>query len=1332
MGDGGESSVTGDDGGPRAAVGGRAVPLRRWLGVALAAAALLAAGAALYWTRSGLLAERAVAYANARLAESSNLRLRMRSFERIPGGVRLREPLVEVADSSRWYPLVRARQAEVHVRLLDLLRGRGQTYELRLDRPVIELHYSATGRAVLPVFRSRGPGRPPRDGVRLRLERARFAIRRPGAATEWWTNGRLRGSVRPEGRGYALVIDQAGGSLPTVGLVVQQMTGRGHLEGGRWEWRELSAITDAGRVRAEGGWRGQDLDVRFSAGGWPWEFFGELLEQPALDVPGYLDVRGAVTGTFERPEFRAAVDGRWREEPFRAALDGELAADGLALSRARLEWRGASLAGSARFRSGGPWWIEGQLAGLDLSELRQLWPGLDLPATRLAGPARLEGGGGRVALSSRGAGGEAWGVPVAEIDGVWEFAQRAQSFRISAVAAGGGVEVAGGKRGDDLDVAAALDGVDVAQLAPLDPRLAGASGTLNDATVRLVGPAGRRRLRVRGAMADPAYGDVRAGALVAQAEGWVGPAGRLDVRVVAREVRAGPARADSVWAAGALAPGRWSVTEAGAARGAARLALAMEAQAGALGWTITATPVRLTTPEWEMAAEGPLRVRLAGGEAHVDSLQVAGGLGRVTLGGRLRSAEDLDLWLAAADLDLAALAAALGGAGVGGELSAEARLTAGRGWKQLALHARADELVTPRLRVTGLEARAALRAGDDELRVEHLEVTAGTGKLRGSGRAQLPGPWPAAPAQWARGLRAARAWRGDLRATNFDLSLLAAVWPELAGLAGRCSGEAHLEGDPRAPTGGSEGRVDGFGFAGYRCESARWRARYDGAVLEFDPLELREGELDARVTGTLPLDLGWGAAGGGRVPDRPMDLRIRIPDGRLAALPQFLPVVAAAEGRLRAEVRLTGTPARPHATGTAELRDGRLRFTGREETYHEVTLDAVLRDDSIRVERVRARQGKSGTLEGRGVVRVGEGRVADYDFEVRARGATALASGEYSVSFDGEFRVTDGPRLGRSILPIPHVRGVLRAREGTVLYDFADPANRVYFAGPVRDRSWIYDVDVKADRRVYWRTPNANLELKADLTVSQTLDEMRVWGTIESVRGDYYFLENKFRVDEGVLSFDEVEPLNPRVQARAQTGVNLAGAGGALQRETVDITLAERLRKPEVTLTSSSGMSETEIIQLLTYGRFGLDSGNGDPLARPDQRLLVGTMGGQYLVRQLARQFPEAASVLDEVEVGTALVEDEAGGHLVPRVGVSRYLTGDLRLRYSQLLGEAGTGATSGYSVDFRDVGAEYRVSRTFFLTGQVVERRKGSALTPGASQSELQYNVDLSARHQW
>jgi len=1322
-------------GAPRAAAAVRARLGRRLLGLAGIGAGLgvaLLIAAAVFAARSGLLSERAVSFASRRLGEASNLRLRARSVERMAAGVRLIEPLVEVSDSSRWYPLVRARKAEIRVSFLDLLQGRPQVYELRLERPVLELHYTAAGRAVLPVLRTRGPARPGRDGVRVTLERARFVVRGPGQATEWWGNGRLRASVLPEGRGHALVLEHASGSLPTLGLVVQQATGRGHLESGEWRWRELSATTDAGRVRAEGGWRGRDLDVRFAAAGWPWEFFGELLEQPALDVPGYLDVHGSVAGTFDRPAFRAAADGRWRDEPFRATLDGEVTADGLALSRARIEWQETSLAGSARFRNGGQWWIEGDLAALDLARLSRIWPGLDLPATRLSGPARLEGGSGRIGLLSRGVGGEAWGLPVEGIAGSWEIDGRTQSFSVSAGVAGGSVAMTGGKRGEEVDLAAAIDGVDVARLGRLDPRLAKASGRLRDAAVRLVGPTGRRRLTVRAGVDAPAYGGARARSLDAQVEGWLGPGGRVEVRAVARGLEAAGQRADSAWVAGTCESGicRWPVVRA--VRADTSLTLAVTARSGADGWRVSAFPARLETADWTMAAEEPLVVRLHGGQAHLDSVRFAGGLGRFELSGWIRSGEDLDLRLRGAEMDLGALASAAGLAGVSGDLSADAHLTAGRGWKALVVQAGSRQILAPSVRIEGLAAAASLRAGDEELRVEQLEVTAGDGTLRASGRARLEGSWPLAPTGWAKGLRGAREWRGDLRATNFDLGLLAGVWPQARGLAGRFTGEAHLGGDPQDPSGGSEGAIDGLGLAGYRFDAVRWHATYGSRELKVEHAELREGELESRVTGTLPLDLAWGTPGEKRFPDSPMDLRLSVADGSLAALPLFLPIVAAADGRLQAEVRLTGTPAKPRAVGTASVRDGHLRFTGREELYYGVTLQAVLRDDRIFLEDARARQGKEGVLEGKGTVTLADGRIAGYDLAVRAERATALASGEYSLEFDGEFHVTDGPRLGRAFLPIPHVRGTLRARQGTVLYDFADPGNRVYFAGPVKDRSWIYDVEVKADNRVFWRTPNANIEMKFDLSVSQTLDALRVWGTIESVRGDYYFLENKFRVEEGVLSFDEVEPLNPRVQAKAQTAVNLAGGAGALQRETIDLTLAERLRKPEVTLTSSSGLSETQIIQLLTYGRFGLDRRNPDPLGRPDQRLIVGTMGGQYLVRQLARQFPEASSLLNEVELGTAVVEDEAGGRLVPRVGVSRYLTSDLRLRYSQLLSEGSTGVTGGYSVDFRDVGAEYRISKVFILTGQVVERRKGSALTPGASRSELQYNVDLGARHEW
>jgi autotransporter translocation and assembly factor TamB len=361
------------------------------------------------------------------------------------------------------------------------------------------------------------------------------------------------------------------------------------------------------------------------------------------------------------------------------------------------------------------------------------------------------------------------------------------------------------------------------------------------------------------------------------------------------------------------------------------------------------------------------------------------------------------------------------------------------------------------------------------------------------------------------------------------------------------------------------------------------------------------------------------------------------------------------------------------------------------------------------------------------VIALGDGHVRDYDIELTATRATALASGEYSFLFDGTFEVSGGPRIGHAFLPLPHVQGKLAVLEGVLLYDFADPNNRVYFEGPQEGPAWVYDLDLAAPGRVYWRTPSANIEMKADLTVSQTLDALRVWGTVEALRGDYYFLENKFHVQTGTLTFDEVEPLNPKIDATAQTFVNSRPlAGGSIQREEVDIALADRLRKPKVTLSSGAGRSETEIIRLLTYGRFG---GGADPFGGGQQRVIAGTMGGQYLVRQLAREVPEAASLLREVDVGTAVVNSETGGRVVPSVGVSHYLTSDFLLRYSQLLGGVQWG---GSDFDVRHLGAEYRISKIFYLTGEVVERRTGSVLTPGASASELDRNLDLRARHEW
>src|SRR5262249_44857857 len=146
----------------------------------------------------------------------------------------------------------------------------------------------------------------------------------------------------------------------------------------------LSADTDAGVVNLSGSLEGHTIDGKFQADDWPWEFFGDLLEQPALDVPGGVSVRGQVLGTVEHPEFRTSLNGHWRDEPFTAAVDGRVIVGGLAVSRADLSWRQSRFSGTANFAQAGRWAVGGRVTTVDLSQVEHLFPGIKLPKSNLS------------------------------------------------------------------------------------------------------------------------------------------------------------------------------------------------------------------------------------------------------------------------------------------------------------------------------------------------------------------------------------------------------------------------------------------------------------------------------------------------------------------------------------------------------------------------------------------------------------------------------------------------------------------------------------------------------------------------------------------------------------------------------------------------------------------------------------------------------------------------------------------------------------------------------------------------------------------------------------
>jgi len=236
------------------------------------------------------------------------------------------------------------------------------------------------------------------------------------------------------------------------------------------------------------------------------------------------------------------------------------------------------------------------------------------------------------------------------------------------------------------------------------------------------------------------------------------------------------------------------------------------------------------------------------------------------------------------------------------------------------------------------------------------------------------------------------------------------------------------------------------------------------------------------------------------------------------------------------------------------------------------------------------------------------------------------------------------------------------------------------------------------------------------------VDQWLALGSVEAIKGSYQFLSNKFTVDSGTLVFDSVEPLNPTVAASAHTDLTSTNPPAR-----VTITLSDRIQTPQINMTDDQGHSESDIATMLALGYNPKDQTAGGK----DAGVAATALGSQYLLRQLSQQFPEITPIIGDVTLGNQIVETGEGGRkeVVPTVAIRRDITGGLSLNYSQIVGAP---TTSTVNLQVRDFGAEYRINRIFYLTGEILERRPGTSSATSSGQSQFEYNLDLRARHEY
>ncbi len=458
------------------------------------------------------------------------------------------------------------------------------------------------------------------------------------------------------------------------------------------------------------------------------------------------------------------------------------------------------------------------------------------------------------------------------------------------------------------------------------------------------------------------------------------------------------------------------------------------------------------------------------------------------------------------------------------------------------------------------------------------------------------GGWTLAPTQigFARGFAVfegtfgGTATRLEARLSQMPLRLADLVGSEL-GLGGRLSGIINWN-QPAGgqPTANARVRIDDFTRSGLVLTSTPidllavadlTPSRFEiGAVLRDDGNRL--GRIDGTIT-----ELG----GGG-------DLVQRLMRGRLSARFAYngsataLWRLAAIEtfdltGPVSLTARARGTLARPSITGNLAGDGMRLQSAISGTDIQGVSARGRFAGSRLELTSFSGTTRGEGEVSGSGTVdlaNMGGGRGPQIDLRIAARNARLLNANGLDATLTGPLRIVSNG-IGGTIAGRVRVE---RAswRLGTADDDMSLPQIAVReinrpdtTAVARRDASgaWRYLVNAVAPSRVAVDGMGLDSEWGIDIALRGTVDDPRIGGTAQLVRGDYTFAGSRFELTRGRIRFDANVPIDPRLDITAE-----ASTSGT----DVMVRITGNAQTPQIAFSSEPPLPEEEILARLLFG----------------------------------------------------------------------------------------------------------------------------------------------------
>ena len=161
------------------------------------------------------------------------------------------------------------------------------------------------------------------------------------------------------------------------------------------------------------------------------------------------------------------------------------------------------------------------------------------------------------------------------------------------------------------------------------------------------------------------------------------------------------------------------------------------------------------------------------------------------------------------------------------------------------------------------------------------------------------------------------------------------------------------------------------------------------------------------------------------------------------------------------------------------------------------------------------------------------------------------------------------------------IDGMVEMQEGNIFYEFTTED----VGTPIQNRSenlLAYNLNIPIRGKSYFRNSQIDAELTGELNLSQFGNqEVNFGGQIYVEDGSVFSYKDYFERLQGIVSFDK-KGFNPYIDVSAYTMID---------DERIDLIIKGGIEDLDIILESVSGFSESDILELLTWGkRFEDDS----------------------------------------------------------------------------------------------------------------------------------------------